>query len=123
MGRAPTLYLRGKDFAGARQFSFCNMSDKEVVERAQWPEITEEELLYAQDLWRNREPFPDEERLDNWLLVMEDIVVMIESSYYSTFRLLESTHVNNKYLLKAFRALYIYAMAGVNVVKRERTSG
>jgi len=39
------------------------MLDEEVDECAQWPEITEEELSYAQDIW-NREPSPDEERLD-----------------------------------------------------------
>jgi hypothetical protein len=97
------------------------MLDEEVDECAQWPEITEEELLYAQDLW-NREPSPDEERLDDWLLVMEEIVGIIGYTYHSTFRLLESNNVNNKCLLEALRALYIFAMAEVNVVKRKRTS-
>jgi len=91
---------------------------------AQWPEITEEELSYAQDIW-NREPSPDEERLDDWLLVMEEIVGIIGYTYYSTFQLLESKNVNNNCLyclLEALRALYIFAMAEVNVAKRKRTS-
>jgi len=97
------------------------MLDEEVDECAQWPEITEEELSYAQDIW-NREPSPDEERLDDWLLVMEEIVGIIGYTYYSTFQLLESKNVNNKCLLEALRALYIFAMAEVNVAKRKRTS-
>ena len=97
------------------------MSDKEVDECAQWPEITEEELSYAQDIW-NREPSPDEERLDDWLLVMEEIVGIIGYTYHSTFQLLESKNVNNNCLLEALRALYIFAMAEVNVAKRKTTS-
>ena len=97
------------------------MLDEEVDECAQWPEITEEELSYAQDIW-NREPSPDEERLDDWLLVMEEIVGIIGYTYYSTFQLLESTNVNNNCLLEALRALYIFAKAEVNVAKRKRTS-
>jgi len=86
------------------------MLDEEVDECAQWPEITEEELSYAQDIW-NREPS-----------VMEEIVGIIGYTYHSTFQLLESKNVNNKCLLEALRALYIFAMAEVNVAKRKRTS-
>ena len=96
------------------------MLDEEVDECAQWPEITEEELSYAQDIW-NREPSPDEERLDDWLLVMEEIVGIIGYTYYSTFRLLERNNLNHKLLLRALRALYIHAMAEVTVLKRKRT--
>jgi hypothetical protein len=97
------------------------MLDEEVDECAQWPEITEEELSYAQDLW-NGEPSRDEERLDDWLRVMEEIVGTIGYTYHSTFRLLESNNLDNKSLLEALRTLYIFAMAEVDVVKRKRTS-
>ena len=97
------------------------MSDKEVDECAQWPEITEEELSYAQDIW-NREPSPDEERLDDWLLVMEEIVGIIGYTYYSTFQLLKSNNLKNESLLEALRGMYIFAMAEVNVAKRKTTS-
>ena len=97
------------------------MSDKEVDEYPQWPDITEEELSFAEDLW-NRDPSPDEQRLDDWLLVMEEIVGIIGYTYHSTFQLLESKNVNNNCLLEALRALYIFAMAEVNVAKRKRTS-
>ena len=97
------------------------MSDEEVDECAQWPEITEEELSYAQDIW-NREPSPDEERLDDWLLVMEEIVGIIGYTYYSTFQLLKSNNLKNESLLEALRGMYIFAMAEVNVAKRKTTS-
>ena len=64
LGRAPTLFKR-QDSTRTRQF-YCNMSDKEVDECAQWPEITEEELSFAENLW-NRDSSPDEQRLDDWL--------------------------------------------------------
>jgi len=97
------------------------MSGEEVDEYAGWPEITEEELSYAQDLW-NGKPSPDEEQLNDWLRVMEKIVGTIGYTYHSTFRLLESNNLNHKSLLDALRALYIHAMAEVNVLKRKRTS-
>jgi hypothetical protein len=95
------------------------MSDEED-ERAQWPEITEEELSYAQDFW-NGKPSPDEEQLDDWLRVMEEIVGTIGYTYFSSFRLLERNNFNHALLLCALRSLYIHAMAEVNVVKRKRT--
>ena len=95
------------------------MSDEEdeCGTGAGWPEITEEELSYAQDLW-NREPFPDRERLDNWIRVMEEVVGTIGYTYCLTFQLFERNNLNHKSLLDALRALYIHAMAEVNVVKR-----
>ena len=94
------------------------MSDEEDESGtgAGWPEITEEELLYSQDLW-NREPFPDREHLDNWIRVMEEVVGTIRYTYCLTFQLLESNNLNHKSLLDALRALYIHAMDEVNVVK------
>jgi hypothetical protein len=97
------------------------MSDKEVDEYPQWPDITEEELSFAEDLW-NRDPSPDEQRLDDWLRVMEEIVATIGSTYRSSFHLLESNNLKNKSLLEALRGMYIFAMAEVNVAKRKMTS-
>jgi len=93
-----------------------------VDECAQWPEeMTKEELSFAENLW-NRDPSPDEERLDDWLRVMEEIVKTIGCTYRSSCQLLESNNVNNECLLEALRALYIFAMAEVNVAKRKTTS-
>ena len=95
---------------------------EEELTKCNWvPDITEEELSFAEDLW-NRDPSPDEQRLDDWLLVMEEIVGIIGYTYHSIFQLLESTNVNNNCLLEALRALYIFAMAEVNVAKRKTTS-
>ena len=96
-------------------------SDKEVDEYTQWPDITEEELSFAENLW-NRDPSPDEERLDDWLRVMEEIVATIGYTYHSSFQLLESNNLKDECLLEALRALYIFAMAEVNVAKRKTTS-
>ena len=97
------------------------MLDEEVDERAQWPEITEEELSHAQDFW-NGDSSPDEERLDDWLRVMEEIVGTIGYTYFSSFRLLERNNFNHALLLRALRSLYIHTMAERNVLKRKRTS-
>ena len=94
------------------------MSDKEVDECAQWPEITEEELSFAENLW-NRDSSPDEQRLDDWLRVMEEIVATIEYTYHSSFQLLKSNNLKNESLLEALRGMYIFAMAEVNVAKRK----
>jgi len=96
-------------------------SDEEVGEGAQWPEITEEELAYALDFW-NGEPSPGEERLDDWLRVMEEIVGTLGYAYFSSFRLLERKNFNHDLLLRALRSLYIHAMAEVHVLKKKRTS-
>jgi len=98
------------------------MSDKEVDdEYPQWPDITEEELSFAEDLW-NRDPSPDEQRLDDWLRVMEEIVATIGYTYHSSFQLLKSNNLKNESLLEALRGMYIFAMAEVNVAKRKTTS-
>ena len=91
------------------------MSDKEVDECAQWPEITEEELSFAENLW-NCDSSPDEQRLDDWLRVMEEIVATIGYTYRSSFQLLESKNLKNKSLLEALRGMYIFAMAKVKAV-------
>jgi CMP-2-keto-3-deoxyoctulosonic acid synthetase len=49
---------------------------------------------------------------------MEEVVGTIGYTYCLTFQLLESNNLNHKSLLDALRALYIHAMAEVNVVKR-----
>jgi hypothetical protein len=93
-----------------------------VDECAQWPEeMTKEELLFAENLW-NRDPSPDEERLDDWLRVMEEIVATIGYTYHSSFQLLKSNNLKNESLLEALRGMYIFAMAEVNVAKRKTTS-
>jgi hypothetical protein len=46
--------------------------------------ITVEELSYARDLV-NREPFSDQERLDNWLRIMDEVVGAIGYAYRSSF--------------------------------------
>jgi hypothetical protein len=93
-----------------------------VDECALWPEeMTKKELSFAENLW-NRDPSPDEERLDDWLRVMEEIVKTIGCTYRSSCQLLESNNLKNECLLEALRALYIFAMAEVNVAKRKRTS-
>jgi hypothetical protein len=97
------------------------MSDKEVDdEYPQWPDITEEELSFAENLW-NRDSSPDEQRLDDWLRVMEEIVATIEYTYHSSFQLLESNNLKNESLLEALRSMYIFAMAEVNVAKKKTT--
>ena len=51
---------------------------EEELTKCNWvPDITEEELSFAEDLW-NRDPSPDEQRLDDWLRVMEEIVATID---------------------------------------------
>jgi len=117
--RSLTLFKR-QDSTRTRQF-YCNMSDKEVDECAQWPEITEEELSFAENLW-NRDSSPDEQRLDDWLRVMEEIVATIGYTYHSSFQLLKSNNLKNESLLEALRGMYIFAMAEVNVAKRKTTS-
>ncbi len=44
--------------------------------------ITEEELSYARDLV-NCEPFSDQERLDDWLRIMDEVVRAIAYAYSS----------------------------------------
>ena len=101
-------------------------SEKEVDEcgtGARWPAkcgITEEELCIARFLV-NREPFQDRECLDDWLWIMEEVVDNIEIVYHSSFCLLESNNFKDESLLGLLRALYIIAMAEVDVVKRMRT--
>ncbi len=76
----------GADTTQTRQSS-CHMSDEEWDEEwevgARWRvkcEITEEELSYARDLWRHQ-PFPDQEGLDDWLRIMEEVVGVIGYAY------------------------------------------
>jgi hypothetical protein len=82
-------------------------------------EITEEELSYARDLW-SCQRLPDQECLDDWLQIMEEIVGVIGSAYRSTFRLLESNNLKNESLLELLRAVYACVMAEVDVVKGDR---
>ena len=97
------------------------MTEEELTKCNWVPDITEEELSFAEDLW-NRDPSPDEQRLDDWLRVMEEIVATIGYTYRSSFQLLESNNLKNKSLLEALRGMYIFAMAEVNVAKRKTTS-
>jgi hypothetical protein len=102
--------------------SFCNMSslDKEVDEcgtGARWPKITEKQLSYARALVKHK-PFPDRERLDDWLRIMEEVVEDVGIVYRSSFCLLESNNFKDESFLGLLRALYIIAMAEVDVVKR-----
>jgi hypothetical protein len=83
-------------------------------------EITKKQLSYARVLV-NCEPFQDRERLDNWLQIMEEVVEDIGIVYRSSFCLLESNNFKDESLLGLLRALYIIAMAEVDVVKRMRT--
>jgi hypothetical protein len=99
------------------------MSDEEWEVEAGWRakcDITEEELSYAQNLWR-RQRLPNPERLDDWLRVMEEIVGVIGSAYCSSFKLLKSNHVKNESLLELLRAVYTSVMAEVDIIKGDRT--
>ena len=82
--------------------------------------ITKEELSYARDLV-NCEPFSDQERLDDWLQIMEEVAKDIGIVYRSSFRLLESNNFKDESILDLLRTVYISAMAEVDVVKGERT--
>ena len=101
------------------------MSDEKCEVEARWQakcEIHGEELSYARDLWRRRQLLPpDQECLDDWLRIMEEIVGVIGSAYHSTFRLLESNNLKNESLLELLRAVYASIMAEVDVVKGDRT--
>ncbi len=46
--------------------------------------ITEDELSYARDLV-NCGPFSDQERLDDWLRIMDEVVRAIGYAYGSSF--------------------------------------
>ena len=101
--------------------SSFSSSDKEVDEcgtGARWPKITEKELSYARALVE-RKPF--QERLDDWLRIMEEVVEDIGIVYRSSFCLLETNNFKNESFLGLLRSLYIIGLAEVNVVKRMRT--
>jgi hypothetical protein len=96
------------------------MSDNECGTGARWPEITVKQLSYARVLVK-REPFQDRECLDDWLRIMKEVVEDIGIVYRSSFCLLESNNFKDKSFLGLLRALYIIAMAELDVVKRMRT--
>jgi len=54
---------------------------------------------------------------------MEEVVKVLGILYRSSFRLLESNNFKDESILDLLRTVYISAMAEVDVVKGERTSG
>jgi hypothetical protein len=99
------------------------MSDEPWKDEAHWrakSDITEEELSFARALWRRRR-LPEQEILDDWLRAMEEIARVIEHTYCSVFKLLESSHLKNESLLELLRAVYASVMAGVDIIKEDRT--
>jgi hypothetical protein len=85
-------------------------------------EITEEELLneWGRVSCTHLEWLEDKERLNNWILIMEDVVKAVQDAYRMSFRLLESGNFKNEPNLDNLRNVLISLMAELQVVKSWR---
>jgi hypothetical protein len=57
---------------------------------------------------------------DDWLRIMDEVVQAIGYAYRSSFWLLERSNFQNESILDALIALYVHAMAEVDVVIKGR---
>jgi hypothetical protein len=85
-------------------------------------QITQEELDYEWDVDdRPRLEWMDEqELLDDWLPLMEEVVGILEEAYRKSFQIFESGHFKREPILDQLRRAVITAMSELDVASRWR---
>ena len=82
-------------------------------------EITEEELTKCNWVDRPRLLWmEDQELLDDWLPLMEEVVGILEEAYRKSFQLLQSGQFQREPILGQLRHALITAISELEVVKR-----
>ena len=90
-----------------------------VLSRAEF-EITDKEVDDERELVdRERlEELEDDDRLDDWISIKEEVVQAVQSAYHVSFRLLQGGHFEDEPVLGQLRRLLIEQMAELKVAQR-----